>query len=77
MIFQYIAGLRGSAIHCCYATISRSPILLNSTVTSMKMITKGILTGTAANTSLKLNRLETNPACIAGVLILCPNSSAL
>jgi hypothetical protein len=41
------------------------------------MITKRILSGTAMNTSLKLSRLVTNPACIAGVLISGSNFSAL
>jgi hypothetical protein len=43
----------------------------------MKTITKRILSGTATNTSLKLSRLETNPACMAGVLISSPNFSSL
>jgi len=30
MIFQYIAGLRASAIHCCYVILSRSLILRES-----------------------------------------------
>ena len=33
----------------------------------MNTTTKRILLGSATNTSLKLSRLETNPACIAGV----------
>ena len=73
----YYALEGSSVIKCCYTAISRSLILLNSTVTSMKTITKRILSGTATNTSLKLSRLETNPACIAGVLISRPNFSAL
>jgi hypothetical protein len=66
-----------SVIQCCYAAILCSLTPWDSTVTPMKMIIKRILSGTAANTSLKRSRLETNPACMAGVLISDPNFSAL
>ena len=51
--------------------------LLASNVMSMNTTTKRILLGSAANTSLKLSRLATNPACIAGVLTSHPNFNAL
>jgi hypothetical protein len=49
--------------------------LLASNVLSINVKTKRILLGSVANTSLKLNRLEANPACIAGVLTSCPHFS--
>jgi hypothetical protein len=57
--------------HCLLSDSSGSIVML------MKTLTKRILSVTASNTSLKLSRFETNPACIAGVLISDPNFSAL
>jgi hypothetical protein len=66
-----------SVIKCCYAAIFCSLIPPKSAFLLINMIKKRILFDLASNISLKLCRLDTNPACIAGVLISVPNFSAL
>ena len=66
-----------SVIKCCYAANLCSLNLPASNITSMKTTTKRIFLGSATNIFLKLSRLETNPACMAGVRTSHPNFRAL